>query len=83
METIELTLYKKHGNRKREVCTVEYHINAENGYKHTPQELSELKRNGYNSPRRISRKELDERIAEGGYDVLYDSEYLASWRKSN
>ena len=83
METIELTLYKKHGNRKRGVCIVEYHISAENGYKHTPQELVELRKNGYNSPKRISRKELNERLAEGGYESIYESDYLASWRKPN
>lgn len=83
METIELTLYKKAYGRTREVCTVEYHISAENGYKHTPQELAELKRKGYNSPYRISRKELNERLAEGGYELISDQPSISSWSKRN
>ena len=83
METINITLYKKHGSRNREVCTVEYHIPAGCGEKHTPKELAELKRNGYNSPKRISRKELNERLAEGGYESIYNDKYLARWRKRN
>lgn len=87
MESVQLILNKKRtsatGREIRETCTVEYHVSPENGFKHTKQELTELKRNGYNTRKRISLKELQERLAEGGYEIIGDYETHTHYWKKN
>ena len=87
MESIQLIVNKKRisaiGREIHETFTVEYHVSPENGVKHTKQELTELKRNGYNTRKRISRKEFQERLAEGGYEVIGDYETHTHYWKKN